>query len=51
MEVVAARYWRTSESRQVHSLEKEPGHPPGRAPFPLHTSTLTEPSCVVSGLI
>jgi hypothetical protein len=30
MEVVAATYWRTSESRQVHSLARGPAtHPAG----------------------
>jgi hypothetical protein len=40
MEVVAATFWRTSESRQVHSL-----FGPGRlvGPFFVHLPVLTEP--------
>jgi len=47
MEVVAATFRRTSESRQVHSL---PGaRPPTRpGPCPMHQSALTEPWCSVS---
>jgi hypothetical protein len=41
MEVVAATFWRTSESRQVHSLFG--ARPFGRAPFPVHLSVLVEP--------
>ena len=47
MEVVAATFRRTSESRQVPSL---PGaRPPTRlGPCPMHYSALTEPWCSVS---
>lgn len=41
MEVVAAAFWRTSESRQVHSLFG--ARPLGRAPFPLRLSVLIKP--------
>jgi hypothetical protein len=41
MEVVAATFWRASESRQVHSLSG--ARPFGRAPFLCTLSVLTEP--------
>ncbi len=47
MEVVAATFRCSSESRQVQSLAKGPGHWVG--PLSRASSALTEPSGAVSG--